>query len=264
MCSARLATSKLGQGAEVEAASLGLVAAAALLAGFTQAFAGFGSTLVAMPLLALVLGVRAAVPLGCLMALSINVLLVARLGRQAHGLSLVLLLAAALPGMVLGFLFQSTAPEALLKFLLGSCVVVLALRLSGRGAHRYPLGRRWAVAAGIASGCMGVSLGINGPPVVSWAVCQTWSRDTLKATLTAYFLCAGSLIVAMQFWQGLMNNQVLALFAKTLPLLLAGMCAGWMCCDRVSESAFRRVVLALLATTGLALLWQALGQAIPA
>lgn len=251
-----------GPGAEVEASALGVVAAAALLAGFTQAFAGFGSTLVAMPLLGLVMGVREAVPLGCLMALSINVMLVARLGRHAQGPSLLLLLAAAIPGMLLGHLFLSAAPETLLKLLLGASVLVLALRPARQNAATTPLGRNWAMAAGVASGCMGVSLGINGPPVVSWAVCQAWSRETLKATLAAYFLCAGTLIVASQYLQGLMTGQTLALYAKTLPLLLAGICAGWLCCGRVSDAAFRRTVLALLASTGLALLWQALAQAV--
>lgn len=239
-----------------------IVAAAALLAGFTQAFAGFGSTLVAMPFLALTLGVREAVPLGCLMALSINVLLVARLGRHAHGASLVMLLAAALPGKVLGLLFLYTAPEVLLKLLLGLIVLALALRMPGLESSHAPLDRRWAVIAGFASGCMGVALGINGPPVVGWAACQRWSRTALKATLTAYFLCDGILIVGLQSTQGFMTARVLDLYAKSLPLLMTGVLAGWICCGKVSDIVFRRTVLTLLAATGVTLLWQAGAQAV--
>lgn len=234
-----------------------VAALAALLAGFTQSFAGFGSTLVAMPLLGLALGVRAAVPLGCLMALAINILLVARLGRQAHVRGLALLLAAAAPGMVLGRAALAQAPEVLLKVLLGSVVALLALRL-GRASGTGPrLGRGWGMAAGLLSGCMGVSLGINGPPVVGWAASQPWPRETLKATLAAYFLCAGLLIVAAQWLGGLVTGQVLELFGCALPFLLAGVALGLVSCGRVGEASFRRIVAGLLAASGLMLLWQA-------
>ncbi|MEG6550931.1 TSUP family transporter, partial [Desulfocurvibacter africanus] len=71
------------------------ITAAAGFAGFTQGFAGFGSTLVALPLLGMVLDVRTAVPVGCLMALAINVVLVARLRSHVQRRPLGWLVAAS-------------------------------------------------------------------------------------------------------------------------------------------------------------------------
>ena len=68
----------------MDASLAAALAGIAALAGFTQGFAGFGSTLVAMPMLVALLGVRTAVPVGCLMAVTINVMLTQRL-RWAQG-----------------------------------------------------------------------------------------------------------------------------------------------------------------------------------
>lgn len=234
-----------------------IVASAALLAGFTQSFAGFGSMLVAMPLLGLALGVRTAVPLGCLMAVTINILLMARMGKRTDTPSLWLLLTASLPGMALGRVALAIAPEILLQVLLGGIVLLLALRLLKTSTARERLGRGWGVAAGLLAGCMGVSLGINGPPVVGWAASQQWGRETLKATLAAYFLCAGVLIVGTQWLGGLMTGQVLELFFGTLPFLLVGTGLGMAGSGRVGDAWFRRIVAGLLAASGCMLLWQA-------
>lgn len=242
---------------------LAVLAAAAGLAGFTQGLAGFGSTLVAMPLLAAVLEVRVAVPLGCLLALSLNLALAARMRRHVQRRDLARLLACSLPGMGLGALALGLAPEAALKGLLGAAVLGLALHsLRSAPPVRGP-GPGWVAAAGLVAGFLGVAIGINGPPVVAWAARQAWSRDALKATLLAYFLLAGLGIVGIQAGQGLVTAQVLKLYGLALPALAVGALAGHACYGRVDDRAFRRVVLALLALVGAALLWQGLAPAAP-
>ena len=86
----------------MDASTLIITALAAGLAGFTQGFAGFGSTLAALPLLGAILPVRTAVPVSCLMALCINLLLTSRLKADIRWRPLVRILACSLPGMVLG------------------------------------------------------------------------------------------------------------------------------------------------------------------
>lgn len=240
----------------MEPAALAVLCLAAGLAGFTQGFSGFGSTVVALPLLGAVFGMRAAVPLGCLMALTINVVLVARLHAHVQRSALGLLLAAALPGMALGAAMLGLAPEALLKGLLGLAVLFLAN--SPQAARpRPPSGPGWATLAGFFSGCLGMCIGVNGPPVVAWAARQPWPREALKATLTSYFLLAGIGIVAVQTMQGLVTRPVLGLYAAGLVPLLAGLWAGEACCGRLDDRAFRRIVLGLVACMGALLLLQA-------
>lgn len=237
------------------------VAGAACLAGFTQGLAGFGSTLVALPLLGLFLDARVSTPLGCLVAFCINVCLVARLrGRVAMG-DLGLLLLASLPGMALGAMLLGRAPDALLKGFLGIFVVGFALAsLMRRGLARGGGGGYGLAAAGLAAGFLGVSIGVNGPPVVAWASRRAYDRDALRATLAGYFLVAGVFIVGAQFSQGLVTARVWELFLASLPGMAAGLAGGAALCGRIDERHFRRVVHGLLAAAGGALCVQALDK----
>ncbi len=236
---------------------------AAGLAGFTQGFSGFGSTVVALPLLGAIFGMHAAVPLGCLMALTINVILVTRLRAHVQRGALGMLLAAALPGMALGALLLGVLPEELLQALLGLAVLLLAAQSLRAGRPAAPAGRPWAALAGFLSGCLGMCIGINGPPVVAWAARQPWPREALKATLTSYFLLAGIGIVSVQTSQGLVTGPVLGLYAAGLAPLLAGLWAGEFFCGRLDDRDFRRIVLGLVAVMGAFLLWQAAHALLP-
>ena len=230
---------------------------AAALAGFTQGFSGFGSTVVALPLLGAVMGMQQAVPLGCLMALTINVLLTARLRAHVNRFPLGMLLLSALPGMALGAVFLGAAPEALLKALLGLGVLLFALSSFRAQPSGGPANPGWAVPAGFLSGCLGVCIGINGPPVVAWAARQSWPRDAFKATLTSYFLLAGIGIVGTQALHGRVNGPVLGLYVSALPPLLAGLWFGYSCSGKLGERTFRRIMLVLVACMGALLLRQA-------
>jgi len=243
---------------------LSFVGAAAGLAGFTQGLAGFGSTLVALPVLGAVLPARAATPLGCLMALAINACLIARLRGRVSWRDLGLLLAASLPGMALGAWMLGDAPEALLKGLLGGYLIwcgARGYRAASRPPHA-PAGGRLAdgAAAGLAAGFLGVAIGVNGPPVVAWASRRMTCRDALRATLAGYFLAAGTGIVGAQWAKGLVTPQVLGLFALSLPALAVGLTAGALLCGRISEPGFRRAVFGLLTAAGVGLVWQALDK----
>ncbi|EPR44557.1 protein of unknown function DUF81 [Desulfovibrio sp. X2] len=227
------------------------------LAGFTQGFGGFGSTLVALPLLGMVFGMRAAVPLGCLMALTLNVFLATRHRSHVRRPALLLLLAAALPGMALGAALIGHLPEALLKSLLGAALLLLAGQSLRTGLPATPAGTGWAAAAGFVSGCLGMCIGVNGPPVIAWTARQPWPREALKATLTTYFLLAGIGIVGTQALSGLVTRPVLGLYAAALAPLLGGLWAGEFCCGKLDDQTFRRIVLLLVGAMGALLLCQA-------
>jgi hypothetical protein len=76
--------------------------------------------------------------------------------------------------------------------------------------------------------------------VVAWASRQAWDRDAIRATMFAYFLCAGLAIVGVQIGQGLVTSRVLELFGLALPALALGIPAGQACSGRLDETGFRR------------------------
>lgn len=112
------------------------------------------------------------------------------------------------------------------------------------------------MVAGLAAGCLGVAIGINGPPVVAWVARRDWPRPMVLATLNVYFLLAGCGIVGVQAAEGLLTPGVWGFFAAGLAALLLGVRLGLALCGRLDDAAFHRVVSGLLAVIGAALLWQ--------
>lgn len=233
-----------------------VVCLAFFTAGFVQTMAGFGSALVAVPLLACVLPMRVAVPVVCLLNLGLNAALAGRLRVHIQWRLYVWLLPAALPGMILGALGLGLVPSGVLEAVLGLSLLVFVWWQWRPRACRRRVGRLMGVVAGFFSGLFGALLGANGPPVVAWMACQDFPRDTVRATLTAYFFLAGLCVVATQAVGGLVTGRVFLLAALGLPALAAGILAGLVGCGRIGETGFRRLLLGLLAATGLSLLVQ--------
>jgi len=230
---------------------------AASLAGFIQGYTGFGSALVALPVLLIALPIPTAVPLVSLIALSSNVVMVARLHGHIQRGPMKLLLASSAAGLAVGGWVLDGAPDSLIKAVLGAVMVFVVIQTLTDKRGRAPLGHWWAVAAGFASGSIGLLTGASGPPVIAWAARQPWRRDELRATLTCYFLLTGMGIVGTQVTKGFTTLAVARLFGWSLPPLLAGLYVGEVTCGKAGERTFRRVVLAMLGCIGAAMLWQA-------
>lgn len=239
---------------EMEPLTVVIVLSGAVAAGFVQGFAGFGSTLAALPIFALALDARTAVPAGCLMALCLNAALMIRLHGHIRKGWLAVLLGASLPGAALGVVFLDVVPDAALQALLGAAALYAGLRLLRTGPPESSPGKVWAAAAGALSGFMGVSIGINGPPIVAWIARQPWDSRTVKATLTSYFLLAGLVIVGSQTAGGMFTADALRVFYLSLPALGLGIWAGAGSCGRLGEVVFRRCFLGFLTVMGAVLL----------
>ena len=242
----------------MDVATIGLLCLAGFCGGFTQGLAGFGSTLIALPLLALVFDLKLAVPVCTTLAVLLNAVMVARLGRHVRFGPLLLLIAASLPGIPLGAYALRALPGHWLKTILALAIIAFVgnqWRTPGRLA---PAGPGWGVAAGFAAGCLGGAIGINGPPIVAWVSRLGLDRNAMRATLVAYFLLAGCAVVGSQTLAGLVTGAVVARTAVALPALLLGIAAGVGLCGCISEASFRRVVLFVLAATAGSLLLQGL------
>lgn len=240
----------------MEPTLLVVVSLAAWLAACVQGMLGFGSTLVALPLISLALPLRQAVPVCCLLALASNALLTWRLSNQLRLGALAFLLAISLPGMVLGAWVLVEAPENALRLLLAAVIFVSVWRGVRPQAARRAVGLVWGLGAGLLAGAMGVCLGINGPPIAAWVHRQDWSRDAMRATLGAYFLLAGACIVGVQAWQGLVTAHVAEAFASGLPALVLGLWCGMRVCRRMDARLYRLAVQGFLAVIGVSLILQ--------
>lgn len=233
---------------------LAAVAGVAFLAAFVQGVAGFGSALVAMPLLALVLDVRAAAALVALLSLAINLALLLPARRALPWRRVAPLVAGSLAGIPAGVLFLAGADARLARAALGAALVATSAALLR--TRRLPVGPGTgpALAAGALAGLLGGAFNANGPVATLYAASRDWGKRETHAALQLYFLVTGLAIAALHGAAGITSRAVLLAALAALPFLAAGSFAGWVVHRRVGEERYRRLLQAALLAAGLALL----------
>jgi hypothetical protein len=229
-----------------------------LAAGFTQGVSGFGSALVAMPLLLLFLDARTAVPLCVLNGLVITFFLSLQLRRHIDWRKIVPPLIGCLPGIYAGALFLRDADSDLIKLLLGLVLVGYALyclfcRPRPRRLHSF-----WPYAAGFFTGVIGSAFSAGGPPTIIYTTLTGWDKDDIKATLSVFFFTNGIIVAAAHAVSGLTTTAVLHYFAGSVLFVLAGVAAGAFCYGRVKSESYLRIILGLLVVMGAMMIFSAL------
>ena len=223
------------------------------LAAFTQSLSGFGLALVSMALLPAVVGIQMATPLVALAAIVIELVLILRF-RQALELRLIWKVAlASVIGTPIGVLFLRGVDERIALAVLG--IVIAGYALYALLGLRLPelKSQLWAWLAGLAGGALGGAYNTSGPPVIVYADCRRWPRETFKSNLQGYFIINSLTVLAVHLAGGAVTGQVWALFWPALPAIALGLAAGLSLDRHLNPLTFRKVVLALLVVMGLRL-----------
>ncbi len=227
-----------------------LIAVAALtvpvfvVAAGAQAVTGFGFALLAVPLLTLLVGPAPAVAVTTMVALVLTT--GAAVSERAHvdGRIALRLVSAALLGMPVGYLVLSRVDERPLRVVIA--VVVLALvAVVASGAH-IPAGPWQQWGAGMLSGTLLTSTGMNGPPLVLVLHSRGLDARRFRGTLQATFCGQGIVAVGIFLVGGLIAPETWVLAAAGA----LGVPLGWWLGDRafrlLPPERFRTAVLGMM------------------
>lgn len=218
---------------------------------------GFGEALIAVPLLVFLMPVEVAVPLAMLVSITVAAVVVWQDWRQIHFRSATRLVLASLVGIPLGLFALTSAPEALLKGVLGLIISVFAAFSLLQRAPAL-IHDRHAWAFGFAAGALGGAYGMNGPPLVVFGSLRRWSPQHFRATLQGYFLPVSSATMFAYAFTGLWTPTVTRYYLISLPVVFAAIFAGRWLNARLERAGFLRLVHVALLLVGLILLLQAL------
>ena len=225
-----------------------------LAAGFVQGVTGFGSALIALPLLSLYLDIKVAVPLCILNSMVITTTMALQLRHQLDWRKILPLCLAAIPGILLGVTVLKNSGSELIRISLGLLLISYSLyRLlaTPRPRNLHPA---WSLPAGFLSGLIGSIFSAGGPPTIIYATIGNWPKDQIKATLTGFFLFNSYLIAIAQTSSGLINLSVLGLFAYAAPMVFAGTLLGGRCYGLLKKDSYLKVIFAFLILMGMMLL----------
>jgi uncharacterized membrane protein YfcA len=220
--------------------------AAVFVAAVVQSGTGFGFALVAVPALAAIYDPVTAVAVATVLSLLMNLLTLVGERRESEVLWPVvrLLVLVGVPGMVLGAIVLTRAPEDALHLLVAASVLVaVAVRLVRGGGHDTDRRPPSGIFAGVVAGAMTTSTGINGPPVVLHLLHRGATPAQSRDTLAAYFVATAAFGVVVLAVAGALD------LPGALPWMLlaaaAGQVAGRPLFARIGDS-FEPVALALL------------------
>lgn len=219
-----------------------IVAAFAVMAagGCLQGAVGFGSNLIAAPLLLLVDDAFVPAPI-VVGSFVLNALMIRREHAGHFDPTVKPAMVAQVPGALAAGLVISSLPERELSLLFAGLVLV-AVAISAAGWHLRPT-RATLVAAGSAAGFMGTISGIGGPPVA--LVYQRSPGPTLRATLSRFFLVGGMVSLAVLAVSGAVDGDSLRACLITVPASAVGFAASTPLVRRIDRGSVRPYVLGL-------------------
>lgn len=223
------------------------------LAYLVRGIAGFGSGLIAVPLLTLIAPVPTVVPL---------VVSLDYLGSASQGLKhrdqvawkeQIALIPFMLVGIGAGLLVLHAIPTAVLGKALGGFVVLYALyQLLPLPALRHS--RVFAMVCGCLGGLVGTLFGTGGPFYVMYLKLRDLDKHVFRATFAINFLIDGTIRLVSYALVGLLRGQLLLYLLAAVPIVVVGLYLGGRMHARCSQQTFVHVISLLLLGSGIALL----------
>ncbi len=235
------------------------MAAILLAAYFIRGIAGFGSGLIAVPLLALFLPLKFVVPLILLLDFTASVVIGGLHFRRVQWAEIAVLIPFGIVGVVLGTRLLLDLPTGPMLVALAGFVFVFAMRsvLNIRGDK--PISRGWAVPAALTGGTVGALFGTGGPPYVIYLTHRVHDKSDLRATFSALFFADGmSRIISFLIAGLLLSAKVWVTYVAALPIMLGALYVGGRAHVGLSASQMGRLIGVLLLVSSVSLLFKAL------
>jgi uncharacterized membrane protein YfcA len=231
------------------------VALGAALAGFVQGLSGFGFGLTAMSIWAWTLEPKLAATLSVFGGLVGQVLAAFTVRRGWDFKSLWPFLAGGLAGLPLGLLLLPRLDIPLFKALLGAMLVIICpLMFFAARLPRVRGGTLGDALAGATGGVMGGLGGFTGVVPTLWCTVRGFDKDRQRAIIQNFNLAMQVVTFASYLATGIVEARMLPLLAIVAPAVIAPVLLGARLFTGISDATFRKLVLGLLAASGVALL----------
>lgn len=235
-----------------------LISVGAAAAALLRAFTGFGFALAAVPTFSLLLDPSQVVVLTSSLALLLGLLSMRSWRGRLDRSEIILLLAPAALGTVIGAtilphlslqLFQIGAGIAVLI----SCASLLISRVSEPHSSKPITG-----GVGLLSGLMNGALAIPGPPMIAYALLTKTDPEKSRALLSAFFTVSALFALATFTVAGRVNQLTVTYMVVALPSLLLFNWLGNQLFTRYGGRFYRLVATWALVLMGVTIVYRAL------
>lgn len=218
-----------------------------------KGLSGFGSGLVAIPLLAFMFPLTLIVPVLGLLSYSGTVMQSVSYWRQARWADVWPVLPFSLLGIVTAVWVLANVDEHRLIFALGVFIFVYAmLSLTSTGftfTHKF-----WVILVGGFGGLVGALFGTGGPFYVMYLKARQLDKGSFRATIVLIFLFDGGARISGYTMSGFYDQQAVWLVIVLAPMLILGLKFGHYLHDKIDQEKFNLFINALLSFSGVMLM----------
>ena len=229
-----------------------------LLAYVVLAVGGFGSALVSIPLLALVLPVKVVLPVVLIVDFIATFTTGLRLRRDVAFDEVKPLIPFTLLGLIVGVTLLVKLPSRWVLGALGIFILVYALQSLIYHERRRDHSRWWALPSGLSGGLFGGVFGMGGPVYVMYLAGRISDPARLRATLSTVFTINTAARLALFLASGLLlQHEVWVAALCLLPFMALGLFVGHHIDVKLTRIQVARFISLLLLATGGSILFKA-------
>ncbi len=219
---------------------------ACFIAGTVYGFAGFGAALVFMPVAAIFLPLETAIASFNLAALASVVTVLPGALRDIDRKASALLIACALPAVVLGLEILRRADVTALRWGVVAVVSVTLIALVTGWRYRGTPGPGTRAGVAAATGLVGGATGLLGPVLILFQLAGQDSMRRTRATMLVFLTVTSALLLPLMALKGVLTASAIPLgFAMLLPYA-AGTKLGQALFDPAREEGFRALAYLII------------------
>lgn len=237
-----------------------LLVCGAVVAGFVQGLSGFAFSMVAMSFWVWGLDPKLASVMAVFGSLTGQLVATFSVRRKLHLTTLLPYLTGGLLGVPLGVYVLPVLNPDVFKLALSLVLVIWCpLMLLSQQLPRITLGGKFADAlAGALGGFMGGLGGITGAIPTLWSTLRGLDKEQQRAVIQNFNLATLAVTMAAYVATGVVTAEMVPLLPVVAIALLFPARIGVRVYAKLSQEAFRKLVLSLLTVSGLVMLFAAL------
>ena len=233
------------------------------IATFIRSIFGFAGAAIAMPLLAITLGIQTATPLFALVETTVAFVMAMTSWRSIDFKAAGRLVIAAIAGIPVGIFLLKFAPESLVVGALGLLLILFGFyRLTGWKLPQLA-NQNWAYLFGFTGGIFGGAYNIQGPLAVVYGSLAGWQPREFRATLQGYFLPTYLVIVISHALNNLWTQEIWQLYLLSLPVVFTAIWLGSNFNRRLPIERFQKLLFVIFMILGGLLLFQGINTILP-
>lgn len=235
-----------------------------LLAGLTVFFtftlegiSGFGSTVMALPFLSMLLGVEKTVPLLSALSIVLSLFILSCSWRSVNVKEYLFIVLHVGLGIPAGLILMDHLPQKSVLFFLivfmffSGIRGLLELRNSPQGKSPECRKTVWDRVILWGGGLIQGMFSSGGPVIIIYAAKALCDKSSFRATLTLLWLTANTVIVTkLSLINGIWTPDFIKILLSSLPFITAGMLLGNKLHGKVNQHYFKILVYAVLLFAG--------------